>query len=134
MGGAGGRWVGWRCGDLGIVQPKASSSGDSRGVPQTRQMTAEQSPQTSGSATGRAHTGHHIGCGADRFWPGGWGGADILTLSVANMEGTALGAKAAPHAAYRALAGIRAGFRSADFCSHRNMVVLFLLPQMFTMQ
>jgi hypothetical protein len=40
-------------------QPKDSSSGDSRGVPQTRQMTAEQSPQTRGSSTERAQMGHH---------------------------------------------------------------------------
>ena len=38
--------------------PKASSSADSSGVPQTRQRTAEQSPHTSGSCTGRAQTGH----------------------------------------------------------------------------
>lgn len=43
---------------LRTVQPKASSSGDSRGVPQTRQMTEEQSPHTRGSSTERAQTGH----------------------------------------------------------------------------
>ncbi|MGA7885818.1 MAG: hypothetical protein WCA44_08755 [Acidobacteriaceae bacterium] len=53
--------------------PKASSSGDSSGVPQTRQMTAEQSPQTSGSVTGRAQTGHQKAGGA-----GGGGGEDML--------------------------------------------------------
>ena len=42
----------------GYDQPNASSSGLSSGVPQTRQMTAEQSPQTSGSLTGRAQVGH----------------------------------------------------------------------------
>jgi hypothetical protein len=35
----------------------ANSSEDSRGVPQRRQMTAEQSPQVSGSLTSAAHTG-----------------------------------------------------------------------------
>ena len=39
-------------------QPKASSSADSSGVPQTRQMIAEQSPQVRGSFTGRAQAGH----------------------------------------------------------------------------
>jgi hypothetical protein len=64
--------------------PKASSSGDSRGVPQTRQMTAEQSPQTRGSSTERAQTGHQrrTGCGGG----GGWGGSaadeDILRVSL----------------------------------------------------
>ena len=45
--------------------PNASSSADSRGVPQTRQRTAEQSPQTSGSATGRAQVGHQRVTAAD---------------------------------------------------------------------
>ena len=64
--------------------PKASSSGDSRGVPQTRQMTAEQSPQTRGSSTERTQTGHQRRTG----WggAGGWGGSaadeDILRLSL----------------------------------------------------
>ncbi|MGA8313654.1 MAG: hypothetical protein WB755_26760 [Terriglobales bacterium] len=37
--------------------PIPNSSGDSSGVPQRRQMTAEQSPQVSGSVTSRAHLG-----------------------------------------------------------------------------
>jgi len=37
--------------------PIPSSSGDSSGVPQRRQMIAEQSPQMSGSATSIAHFG-----------------------------------------------------------------------------
>ncbi len=40
--------------------PIASSSGDSSGVPQRRQMTAEQSPHVSGSVTSFAHTGQYI--------------------------------------------------------------------------
>ena len=36
-------------------QPIANSSGDSSGVPQTRQITAEQSPQVSGSVISFAH-------------------------------------------------------------------------------
>ncbi|MGA8540660.1 MAG: hypothetical protein WB566_14250 [Terriglobales bacterium] len=36
-----------------------SSSGDSSGVPQRRQMTAEQSPQVNGSLTSTAHTGQY---------------------------------------------------------------------------
>ncbi|HEY6185167.1 MAG TPA: hypothetical protein VIW67_23205, partial [Terriglobales bacterium] len=40
-----------------IGYPIPSSSGDSNGVPQTRQMMAEQSPQISGSLTSRAHLG-----------------------------------------------------------------------------
>ena len=51
------------CGHKG--QPKASSSADSSGVPQTRQMTAEQSPQVSGSLTGRAHRGHQSEIGVE---------------------------------------------------------------------
>ncbi|HLJ77048.1 MAG TPA: hypothetical protein VKT75_06530 [Acidobacteriaceae bacterium] len=40
-------------------------------------MTAEQSPHTSGSETGRAHTGHHSGwLGAD----GEAGGAEDISI------------------------------------------------------
>jgi hypothetical protein len=39
------------------IHPMPSSSGDSSGVPQRRQMTAEQSPQVSGSRTSTAQTG-----------------------------------------------------------------------------
>ncbi|HVJ07492.1 MAG TPA: hypothetical protein VM554_03860 [Acidisarcina sp.] len=64
------------------VQPKASSSGFSNGVPQTRQITAEQSPHTRGSSTARAQFGHQSfpesgvecddsGCGG--VGSGGWG-------------------------------------------------------------
>ncbi|ACO33451.1 hypothetical protein ACP_0723 [Acidobacterium capsulatum ATCC 51196] len=45
-------------------QPKASSSGDSSGVPHTRQITVAQSPHTSGSSTARLQVGHHS---ASRF-------------------------------------------------------------------
>ena len=38
-------------------QPMPRSSGISSGVPQTRQITAEQSPQVSGSSTSRAQLG-----------------------------------------------------------------------------
>jgi hypothetical protein len=37
--------------------PIPRSAADSSGVPQTRQITAEQSPQVSGSVTGRAQLG-----------------------------------------------------------------------------
>jgi hypothetical protein len=37
--------------------PIPNSSGNSRGVPQRRQMTAEQSPQVSGSETSWLHCG-----------------------------------------------------------------------------
>src|SRR6202035_2173806 len=40
-----------------IDQPMPNSSADSSGVPQRRQMTAEQSPQVSGSRTSAAHFG-----------------------------------------------------------------------------
>jgi hypothetical protein len=43
--------------DRPVFHPIASSSEDSSGVPQRRQMTAEQSPQVSGSLTGMAQTG-----------------------------------------------------------------------------
>src|SRR5271169_275287 len=39
------------------LQPIASSSEDSSGVPHRRQMTAEQSPHVSGSVTSTAQTG-----------------------------------------------------------------------------
>jgi hypothetical protein len=39
------------------VYPIASSAEDSSGVPQTRQMMAEQSPQVSGSVTSREQFG-----------------------------------------------------------------------------
>jgi len=39
--------------------PIANSSEDSSGVPQRRQITAEQSPHVSGSLTSAAHTGQY---------------------------------------------------------------------------
>jgi hypothetical protein len=39
-----------------VFHPMPSSSEDSSGVPQRRQMTAEQSPQVSGSLISTAHT------------------------------------------------------------------------------
>jgi hypothetical protein len=42
-----------------ISYPIASSSGDSSGVPQRRQITDEQSPQVSGSATSTAQVGQY---------------------------------------------------------------------------
>jgi hypothetical protein len=39
------------------IHPIPNSSADSNGVPQRRQMTAEQSPQVSGSLTSTAQTG-----------------------------------------------------------------------------
>ncbi|MGO9402361.1 MAG: hypothetical protein ACLPVW_02690 [Terriglobales bacterium] len=39
------------------LHPMPNSSGDSSGVPQRRQMTAEQSPQVSGSRISKAQTG-----------------------------------------------------------------------------
>ncbi|MFP5227039.1 MAG: hypothetical protein ACLGXA_05375 [Acidobacteriota bacterium] len=49
-------------------------------MPQTRQITAEQSPQTRGSSVERAHTGHHsfTGCGAGGVCGGFDEGEDIL--------------------------------------------------------
>jgi hypothetical protein len=40
-------------------QPIPRSSGISSGVPQTRQITAEQSPQVSGSPTSSAQVGQY---------------------------------------------------------------------------
>ena len=40
-----------------MAYPMPNSSGDSSGVPHWRQITAEQSPQVSGSVTSRAHLG-----------------------------------------------------------------------------
>ncbi len=41
------------------LYPMPSSSGDSSGVPQRRQMTAEQSPQVNGSPISTAQTGQY---------------------------------------------------------------------------
>ncbi|HET6935278.1 MAG TPA: hypothetical protein VFI72_10595 [Candidatus Angelobacter sp.] len=40
-----------------VLYPIPRSEEDSSGVPQTRQITAEQSPQISGSETSRAQLG-----------------------------------------------------------------------------
>jgi hypothetical protein len=40
-----------------VTHPMPRSEDDSSGVPQTRQITAEQSPQVSGSVTSRAQLG-----------------------------------------------------------------------------
>ena len=68
-----------------IGQPKASSSADSSGVPQTRQMTAEQSPQVSGSCTGRAQTGHQR-AGAAAPGTAELGGALSMCLQPSRAE------------------------------------------------
>src|SRR5262252_4260554 len=47
----------WKTGVEGISYPMPSSSDDSSGVPQRRQMMAEQSRQVSGSPTSTAHSG-----------------------------------------------------------------------------
>src|SRR5438445_11268521 len=44
--------------------PIPSSSDDSNGVPQRRQMTAEQSPQVSGSETSSPQVGQYSSCGS----------------------------------------------------------------------
>ena len=51
-------------------------------IPQMRQITAEQSPQTSGSSTSRAQFGHHS---FTSFGAGGFGDGSscILKMSVA---------------------------------------------------
>lgn len=54
--------------------PMPSSSEDSRGVPQRRQMTAEQSPQVKGSRTSTAQTGQYKAA-AGLSVPGGAFGA-----------------------------------------------------------
>ncbi|MGA9354800.1 MAG: hypothetical protein WBV46_14005 [Terriglobales bacterium] len=54
----GSRNILWNPPNLGFtLHPMASSSDDSSGVPQRRQMRAEQSPQVSGSVTPVAQTG-----------------------------------------------------------------------------
>ncbi len=51
-------WIfGSGCGGSGVHYPIPSSSGDSSGVPQRRQITEEQSPQVSGSFTSLAQFG-----------------------------------------------------------------------------
>ena len=46
----------WR-GSVGYAMPRSSAT--SNGVPQTRQITAEQSPHVSGSFTSRAQFGQY---------------------------------------------------------------------------
>src|SRR5208337_4782545 len=53
----------------GHLHPMPNSSGDSSGVPQRRQMTAEQSPQVSGSLTSVAQTGQYNTTAG--FWASG---------------------------------------------------------------
>lgn len=66
-----------------LIYPKANSSADSSGVPHTRQITAEQSPQTSGSLTARAHVGHHRFVSADCFlFSSGTSGIDIQPIAT----------------------------------------------------
>src|SRR5262249_58288515 len=45
------------------IYPIPRSAEDSSGVPQTRQITAEQSPQVSGSSTSRAQFGQYSASG-----------------------------------------------------------------------
>src|SRR3954469_11770518 len=47
-------WVGCVSIEVSMTYPIPSSSGDSNGLPQRRQITAEQSPQVSGSVTSSA--------------------------------------------------------------------------------
>src|SRR5882672_2330151 len=49
----------WEAGSELIRYPIPSSSEDSSGVPQRRQITDEQSPQVKGSATSAAQTGQY---------------------------------------------------------------------------
>ncbi|MGA9039090.1 MAG: hypothetical protein WB421_01020 [Terriglobales bacterium] len=42
---------------IGSIYPMPNSSDDSSGLPQRRQITAEQSPQVSGSLTSSVHNG-----------------------------------------------------------------------------
>jgi hypothetical protein len=66
-------------GNLGnFLYPIPRSAGDSSGVPQTRQITAEQSPQTSGSVTSRAQLGQYSESGG---FGTGWFGEDMVSLS-----------------------------------------------------
>src|SRR5271169_641735 len=67
---------------VGSIYPIPSSSGDSNGVPQRRQMTEEQSPQVSGSVTSSAQFGQYsdpgLGSGA-----GLWGRVAMRRKTVA---------------------------------------------------
>jgi hypothetical protein len=57
----------------------ANSSEDSSGVPQRRQMTAEQSPQVSGSVTSAAHTGQYSAADGFPVSGGGFGAVSMRT-------------------------------------------------------
>src|ERR1051325_2114511 len=59
--------------------PIPNSSGDSSGVPQRRQITAEQSPQVRGSVTSCAHRGQYSNSG----WDEAWGSGDMRKGNVA---------------------------------------------------
>jgi len=60
---------------VGSIYPIPSSSGDSSGVPQRLQITAEQSPQVSGSLTSCAQFGQYSGAGS------GGGGCGCVAMS-----------------------------------------------------
>jgi hypothetical protein len=78
-------------------------------------MTAEQSPQTNGSLTGRAQVGHHRGC-ADLVSEEG-GDVDIPSSSLAKFS-KLRASVGAPQASF-ASAG------SVNICSHQNLGWLF---------
>src|ERR1700730_14675605 len=60
-----------------VLHPIPSSSEDSSGVPQRRQITAEQSPQVSGSLTSTAQTGPENGAVAFRASDAACGGISM---------------------------------------------------------
>src|SRR5713101_4468276 len=59
------------------LHPMPNSSEDSSGVPQRRQITAEQSPQVSGSLTSTAQTGQYNAAVGLRAYGGGFGGISM---------------------------------------------------------
>jgi hypothetical protein len=61
-----------------ILYPIPNSSGDSSGVPQRRQITAEQSPQVSGSVTSSAQFGQYRI--VDSGWDRGDGGFGAMKM------------------------------------------------------
>ena len=68
--------------------PIPKSAGASSGVPQTRQITAEQSPQISGSVTSHAHVGQYSGTGSDADDMMRWGNCSIKALGCAEGPGS----------------------------------------------
>jgi hypothetical protein len=65
---------------IDLSYPMPNSSDDSSGLPQRRQITAEQSPQVNGSLTSSVHKGQYSISGL-----GSGGGGELGAMRKANV-------------------------------------------------